>query len=206
MQKLLESLQQALPAVQFTAGKKFYWSPETGEVFYKSTIDCKHGKAPRTRVQSDSNMSTEAERTPEAREHRSAKFEPECAECVERNCWALLHETGHALLAHKSYKTDIELLKMEIAAWEKAHELGIQFAIKIDENHVQDCLDTYRDWLHARALCPSCGTRCLQHSSGHEYRCHNCHTSWKVTPSRFCRPYRSVSSTVQSATIFAASA
>lgn len=161
MQKLLESLQQALPKQRFTAGKKFYWSPETGEVFYK--VD---GKG-------------------------------------ERDVWALLHETGHALLEHKSYQTDIELLKMEIAAWEKAHELGSKFGISIEENHVQDCLDTYRDWLHARALCPSCTTRCLQHNSGHEYRCHNCHTSWKVTPSRFCRPYRSVSSTAQTATIFA---
>ena len=161
MQKLLESLQLALPEQQFTAGKKFYWSPESGEVFYN--VDG----------------------------------------AGERDAWALLHETGHALLEHESYKTDIELLKMEIAAWEKAHELGTQFGIKIDENHVQDCLDTYRDWLHARALCPSCTTRCLQHTSGHEYRCHNCHTSWKVTPSRFCRPYRSVNSTAQSTTIFA---
>ncbi|MGH7241437.1 MAG: hypothetical protein ACREGB_04025 [Candidatus Saccharimonadales bacterium] len=110
----------------------------------------------------------------------------------KEHAWALLHETGHALLGHASYKTDVELLKMEIAAWEKARELGQRFDIMIDENHVQDCLDTYRDWLHARALCPTCKTRCLQNNSGHSYRCHNCHTSWKVTPSRFCRPYRSV--------------
>lgn len=164
MQKLLESLRASLPELQFTPGKKFYWSPETNEVFYNA----------------DGTQ--------------------------ERDHWALLHETGHALLGHKSYKTDIELLKMEIAAWEKAHELGSKFNISIDENHVQDCLDTYRDWLHARALCPTCATRCLQNNSGHEYRCHNCHTSWKVTPSRFCRPYRSVQGAGKSVTIFAASA
>jgi hypothetical protein len=150
VQKLLEALQLAYPKLKFTSGEKFYWSPETQEVFYKTDGG------------------------------------------VEKDEWALLHETGHALLGHTSYKTDVELLKMEIAAWEKAHELGKELNIIIDENHVQDCLDTYRDWLHARALCPTCKTRCLQKNSGHEYRCHNCHTSWKVTPSRFCRPYRSV--------------
>lgn len=152
MQKLLEALRSSLPAITFTSGDKFYWSPETHQVFYK--IDGG----------------------------------------VDKDEWALLHETGHALLGHASYRTDVELLKMEIAAWGKAHELGQQFGITIDENHVQDCLDTYRDWLHARALCPTCKTRCLQNNSGHDYRCHNCHTSWKVTPSRFCRPYRSVQS------------
>ncbi|MBC7581703.1 hypothetical protein H7097_02435 [Aeromicrobium sp.] len=124
----------------------------------------------------------------------------------ERDIWSLLHETGHALLEHTSYTTDVELLKLEAAAWAKAHGLGASLGIKIDENHVQDCLDSYRDWLHARALCPTCTTRCLQQDNGQQYRCHNCHTTWKVTPSRFCRPYRSVNSTAQSVAIFAASA
>jgi NADH pyrophosphatase NudC (nudix superfamily) len=123
----------------------------------------------------------------------------------EQDKWALLHETGHALLHHKTYHTDIELLKMEIEAWEKARELGQVFAITIDENHIQDCLDTYRDWLHARAICPTCTTRCLQQDNGRSYRCHNCHTSWNVTPSRFCRPYRSTQSAEQSVVLFAAS-
>jgi hypothetical protein len=106
--------------------------------------------------------------------------------------WALLHETGHALLRHRSYHSDIELLKMEIEAWGKARELARAFDIVIDEEHVQDCLDTYRDWLHARAICPTCTTRCLQQATTHSYRCHNCHTSWNVTMSRFTRPYRLV--------------
>lgn len=121
----------------------------------------------------------------------------------EQACWSLLHETGHALMNHKSYTTDVELLRMEIEAWERARELGAQFDVVIDEDHMQDCLDTYRDWLNARALCPSCTTRCLQADSGREYRCHNCHTSWSVTASRFCRPYRSVNGSVQKQTIFA---
>ncbi len=105
--------------------------------------------------------------------------------------WSLLHETGHALLGHKNYEADFELLQLEVAAWQKAKELAEQFEITIDEDHIQDCLDSYRDWLHARSLCPTCGTRCLQAADITSYRCHNCHSTWKVTSSRFTRPYRS---------------
>jgi NADH pyrophosphatase NudC (nudix superfamily) len=162
MLTLLKSLQTTYPAVTFTSGDKFLWSPETDEVFYK---------------------------------HEGGRA---------RDKWALLHETGHALLKHKSYHSDIELLKMEMEAWGKARELAQTFDIVIDEEHVQDCLDTYRDWLHARAICPTCTTRCLQQDNGYAFRCHNCHTSWNVTPSRFCRPYRAVSNTNQTPVIFAA--
>jgi len=124
----------------------------------------------------------------------------------ERDRWALLHETGHALLGHQSYSSDIKLLKMEIEAWEKARELAQQVAITIDEDHIQDCLDTYRDWLNARALCPSCTTRSLQQAGTKTYRCHNCHTSWNVTPSRFTRPYRARSGKPVTTTVFAAKA
>src|SRR5665213_3963483 len=65
-----------------------------------------------------------------------------------RATWSLLHETGHALLAHHSYKADFELLRIEVAAWERARELAVGLKISIDDNHIQDCLDTYRDWLY----------------------------------------------------------
>lgn len=104
--------------------------------------------------------------------------------------WSLLHETSHALLGHTSYKTDFELLRLEIAAWEKAKDLAKKFNIIIDENHIQDCLDTYRDWLYARSICPYCKNKSLQQSDLKHYQCFNCHAVWKVTPSRFCRAYR----------------
>lgn len=106
--------------------------------------------------------------------------------------WSLLHETGHALLRHATYKTDIELVNMEVAAWERAKEVGQKLSIHIDEEHIQDCLDSYRDWLYSRSICPTCTTKCLQQNDARHYRCFNCHTIWKVTPSRFCRTYRSV--------------
>lgn len=104
--------------------------------------------------------------------------------------WALLHETGHALLGHLSYKSDIELLKMEVAAWEKAKELAKRLGLEISEEHIQQCLDSYRDWLHRRSTCPACGTNTLQNDLSSTYGCFNCHARWQVSPSRFCRSYR----------------
>lgn len=111
--------------------------------------------------------------------------------------WSLLHETGHALLGHRDYRTDFELLRLEVAAWEKAKEVGAKVGIEIDEEHVQDCLDTYRDWLYRRSICPECATKCLQQDDGEQYRCFNCHTAWKVSSSRFARSYRRNASSLQ---------
>ncbi len=107
----------------------------------------------------------------------------------EHNTWALLHEASHAILDHSTYNSDYELLHLEVAAWDEAKNLAKKYKISIDEDHIQDCLDTYRDWLHQRSTCPSCSTVCFQ-SSPNEYRCHNCYTVWRVSNSRFCRPYR----------------
>lgn len=108
----------------------------------------------------------------------------------EAALWSLLHETSHALLHHTAYRTDFELLRLEVAAWEQTRALAQDFGIILDEDHVQDCLDTYRDWLYARSICPRCTNKCLQQPDLRHYRCFNCHASWKVTPSRFCRAYR----------------
>jgi len=103
--------------------------------------------------------------------------------------WSLLHEVAHALLDHSRYGSDFELLHLEAAAWDKAAELAKTYGYVILSDHVQDCLDTYRDWLHQRSTCPVCGTTSFQ-ASARKYQCHNCRTSWTVTASRFCRPYR----------------
>jgi replication factor C subunit 3/5 len=66
-----------------------------------------------------------------------------------------------------------------------------KYDINIDDDHIQNCLDTYRNWLHLRSTCPECGIRTLQ-TDKYTYRCHNCHTIWKVTSERFCRPYRKI--------------
>ena len=103
--------------------------------------------------------------------------------------WALLHETAHAQLGHHSYANDVGLLKLEVAAWQAAEELAGQFGLSIEPEHIQDCLNTYRDWLYARSTCPTCGLNSLQVGET-EYVCLNCSCQWFVTQSRFCRPYR----------------
>lgn len=103
--------------------------------------------------------------------------------------WSLLHETGHALLQHSTYHLDFELLQIELEAWQKAKELAEKYGCKIDDDHMEDCLDSYRDWLHKRSVCPSCGTQSVQQNPS-EYRCFNCSGTWQVASSRFCRPYR----------------
>lgn len=103
--------------------------------------------------------------------------------------WSLLHELGHAICNHQSYGSDIELLILERDAWEKAREIAQKYNLSIDENHVEDCMDTYRDWLHQRSRCPRCAVHSVQ-TNNTTYCCYNCGQKWTVTVSRFCRPYR----------------
>lgn len=107
-----------------------------------------------------------------------------------RSAWSLLHETSHALLGHSNYQADLELLQLEVAAWQHAVLLAGQYNSAIDNDYVQDCLDTYRDWLYRRSLCPACGTQSLQNDLTSHYQCFNCHERWHVSRERFCRPYR----------------
>jgi len=155
MDKLIAKLKADFPALRFTPGQQFCWSPETGEILYKAN----------------------------AQGHQAT--------------WSLLHETGHALLKHHSYRADFELLRLELAAWERACQLATNLGLKIDESHIEDCLDTYRDWIYKRSICPTCSTKSLQQGDFVHYRCFNCHTTWRVTPSRFARAYRATKNVPQ---------
>lgn len=97
----------------------------------------------------------------------------------------LLHEFGHALLEHKEYTQDIELLKMERAAWDKAAELADRFNVKIEEDLIESALDTYRDWLHSRSTCPTCSATGIE-TNKQQYECVTCHTTWHVNEARDC--------------------
>ena len=85
----------------------------------------------------------------------------------------ILHELGHAALGHQTFKTDIERLKMERAAWEQAKILGQQFGIQFDDDFIEGELDTYRDWLHKKARCRECGLTRFQSRDG-KYHCPHC--------------------------------
>jgi hypothetical protein len=105
--------------------------------------------------------------------------------------YGVLHELAHAILKHTDYQADFELLKLESDAWELATKIGKTYEVDIDDDHVQNCLDTYRDWLHKRSSCPSCNTHVLQKNSGN-YHCFNCQMDWRVSNGRFVRPYRKI--------------
>ena len=103
--------------------------------------------------------------------------------------WSLLHELGHALLGHSNFKSDFGLLKLESEAWVKAQKEAKNHTITIDPDHIEDCLDSYRDWLYQRSTCPGCLSSSLQ-IEPRRYRCFNCNNIWNVSSSRTCRTYR----------------
>ena len=110
-------------------------------------------------------------------------------EAGAHNIEGLLHELGHARLAHERYVSDIDLLQKEVTAWDEAMVLATAYGVEISQNHVQDCLDTYRDWLYKRSRCPACASTGLQQDRQH-YVCLNCEHTWTVSVARFQRPYR----------------
>ena len=101
----------------------------------------------------------------------------------------LLHELAHARLNHQQFTSDLDLLKKEVDAWQEALQLATIYGLKLSAEHAEDCLDTYRDWLHKRSTCPSCHANGLQQDPS-TYICFNCDHTWRVSNSRVARPYR----------------
>ncbi len=103
--------------------------------------------------------------------------------------WSLLHEVGHMLNKHSSYSSDTSLIRMEMEAWESAKELAQRYGRRINEDHIQDCMDSYRSWQHKRSNCPICTQTGIEIKS-RTYRCINCQHAWDVNANRLCRVYR----------------
>lgn len=117
-------------------------------------------------------------------------WDPETASITYRdgshNTADLLHELAHALLDHRDFSRDISLLEMERDAWHIAQQtLTSRYGVTITDDAIDAALDTYRDWLHARSLCPTCGATGLQ-SGRTQYRCLACLGSWRVNDARQC--------------------
>ena len=105
---------------------------------------------------------------------------------------SLLHELSHALLSHSGYTKDIELLQMERDAWHYAKTiLAPKYDVVIHNDVAEDALDTYRDWLHARSICPKCAATGIQ-SRKNTYKCIGCGTTWRVNEARICHLRRYV--------------
>lgn len=99
---------------------------------------------------------------------------------------SLLHEFSHAILDHTQYSKDIELLEMERDAWHHTVTiLAPQYQVDVNDDHIQEALDTYRDWLHARSTCPNCQATGIQ-TKKKEYKCIACSTRWRVNEARVC--------------------
>lgn len=127
-------------------------------------------------------------------ESEKSMWEPESGIIFYRSTdenlvFSILHELGHMIAGHKDYSHDIQLLIMETEAWQNAKKIALKYDIEINADHTEDCLDTYRNWLHKRSTCPKCSMTGSQKDSKH-YSCLNCHAQWSVSKSRFCRAYR----------------
>lgn len=98
----------------------------------------------------------------------------------------ILHELAHAILDHRAYSKDIELIKMEREAWAYARDtLAPKYGVVIDKETRETALDSYRDWLHARSTCPNCSATGLE-TDKHLYLCPACRHTWKVNEARVC--------------------
>src|SRR5690606_3649939 len=99
---------------------------------------------------------------------------------------SLLHEVAHAALGHNRYIYDIDLIKMEREAWDYVtSHLAPQYTVAINEDDIESMLNTYRDWLHDRSLCPHCEATGIQQSI-HLYTCVACSRQWRVNEARSC--------------------
>lgn len=98
----------------------------------------------------------------------------------------LIHEVAHAVLGHTDYAKDVALIDMERDAWQYARDnLAPTYDFAVETSTIEDALDTYRDWLHVRSLCPTCGATGIQ-SKKREYRCLACGQRWRVNEARLC--------------------
>lgn len=103
----------------------------------------------------------------------------------------LFHELSHALLGHSNYDKDIELITIERQAWDLAVSIAKQYNLEIDQETVESNLDSYRDWMHTRSICPDCSTIGVE-TSKNIYLCPACNNQWRVNEARLCalRRYR----------------
>lgn len=148
--ELLRAVEQDYPDFCFRTGKKFAFRP------------------PRTIVVPDFTRDAE---TSVSREEKP------CSAAEQKICsLRLLHELGHATLGHRNFATDIERLRMERAAWDRARKFCQKYGVEYDENFVETELDTYRDWLHQRSTCRNCGQTRYQ-TADSEYHCPFCDPS-----------------------------
>ncbi len=108
---------------------------------------------------------------------------------TEVGMFQLIHEIGHALSNHHHFESGVELLKMETEAWSKAEKIAKQYDLEIPPALIERCLDSYRDWLHLRSICPECKATGVE-TDVNLYHCFNCLQKWSVPTDQRTRRYR----------------
>ncbi len=189
---LLLELMRDYPNLKWQAGERFLFRPERTIVYVeldwgqKEQRDLEKNLATSSSVlealdKKNCSMSTEIVQVEQKVGTEGSR------ELMQENYWCmqLFHELGHALLGHFKFVTDVERLKMEREAWEKAAELYTFYAQKgknreekslfsgFDQEFVEQELDSYRDWLHQRSRCPKCGLTRYQ-TRDQKYHCPAC--------------------------------
>ncbi len=94
---------------------------------------------------------------------------------------SLLHEISHCELGHFHYRYDMELLMMEVAAWNHTKKLADQHGVRVNEAYIKDCIESYDEWVNRRGSCPTCDNFCLEYKES-RYNCFVCDTRWQVSP------------------------
>lgn len=109
---------------------------------------------------------------------------PEITDNTDR--LTLLHEVAHAALGHAHFKRDIDLLKIERDAWEYVRDtLAPRYNLTTPDETIENAIDTYREWLHARSKCPICAMTGIQTDTS-LYHCLSCDQDWRVNEARRC--------------------
>lgn len=139
-----------------------------------------------------SYLFVEGERFAWSPEHSTITY-PKVTALTDDFCYSLLHELGHARKMHTFFTNDLHLLCLEREAWDEAEQLSGILDVSIPGEHVEKCMDTYRDWLYSRSLCPHC-KQCGIQTAKTAYSCPFCMNTWKVSESRLCRVVRRSSS------------
>lgn len=160
-EELLVSLQSDYPELKFRPGYKFKFRPPR-TIYYELPLT-------QNQAQADQNYSNKVQ----AQDNKALKAQYYNDNEYNNYCLQLLHEAGHALLKHRDFATDLDRVKMECAAWQKAQELCNIYNIEYDEDFAEAELDSYRDWLHQRSTCKTCGLTCYQTPDG-KYHCPMC--------------------------------
>lgn len=105
--------------------------------------------------------------------------------------YRLMHEIAHGELGHHSYQYDVELVRLEVAAWRLAQKLIRGHSLRIPRSTSNKHLETYRNWLHVRSRCPTCSSAGLQNKQL-LYVCAHCQTRWRVPRTQLCQVQRHI--------------